>query len=63
MNEKKNEVGPALIGGTIGGIIAILVQSSNGWVGWDFFRIFGVLYIGVLPGVVFGIIIINKHYW
>jgi len=36
MNEKKNEVGPALIGGTIGGIIAILVQSSNGWVGWDF---------------------------
>jgi hypothetical protein len=62
MKEKKNEVGPALIGGTVGGIIAILIQSSNGWIGWDFFRIFSVFFLGVLPGVVFGIIIINKHY-
>jgi hypothetical protein len=54
MNEKKNEVGPALIGGAIGGIIAILVQSSNGWIGWDFFRIFSVLYIGGITRCCFG---------
>jgi len=40
--------------GIVGGLIVFIYQSSYGWVGWDFFRVTGILLIGVCPGIGFG---------
>ena len=43
-----------ILSGIVGGLIVFIYQSSYGWVGWDFFRIIGILLIGVCPGFGFG---------
>jgi hypothetical protein len=63
MNENKEKeeiVIIQLLCGVVGGLIVFIYQSSYGWVGWDFFRVLGVLLIGVCPGVVFGPSIIKE---
>ena len=57
MNENKEKeeiVIIRLLCGVVGGVISFIYQSSYGWVGWDFFRVLGVLLIGVCPGYIFG---------
>jgi hypothetical protein len=43
-----------ILSGIVGGLIVFIYQSSYGWVGWDFFRVTGVLLIGICPGYIFG---------
>jgi hypothetical protein len=43
-----------ILSGIVGGLIVFIYQSSYGWVGWDFFRVTGILLIGVCPGIGFG---------
>jgi len=59
-NKKEEIVIVQLICGFIGGLIVYIYQSSYGWVGWDFFRIVGVVLIGVCPGIIFGPSIIKE---
>jgi hypothetical protein len=57
MNENKEKeeiVIIQLLCGVVGGLIVFIYQSSYGWLGWDLFRVLGVLLIGVCPGVIFG---------
>ena len=43
-----------ILSGIVGGLIVFIYQSSYGWVEWDFFRVVGILLIGVCPGFGFG---------
>jgi hypothetical protein len=57
MNENKEKeeiIIIQLLCGVVGGLIVFIYQTSYGWVGWDFFRVLGILLIGVCPGVGFG---------
>ena len=57
MNENKDKEEILIIQilcGIVGGLIVFIYQSSYGWVGWDFFRVTGILLIGVCPGFGFG---------
>ncbi len=54
-NEEKEEILIIqILCGIVGGLIVFIYQSSYGWVGWDFFRVTGILLIGVCPGFGFG---------